>query len=387
MASSDWRLQGRLPVYSVQLIGLSLNAGVPLAALATIQAGAGVWSVFILPVFFFVLVPLVDLLVGEKRIEGDGLEHDPAFDLFLYAQAPFHLLIFLGAVHVAVTADLPLWARLAAVLGFGLINGQCALIGHEFAHKTGRAKRVSAQATLAIVGMGHFLLEHVRGHHIFVATPEDCASARLGESIYAFALRDMLGEVVGGLSREADRLRRKGLRPLSIHNRILQSYALSLVVAAALVAIYGPIALPWITLHHLAAWFTLTLVTYIEHYGLLRAMTANGRREPVSRLHSWNTDAMISNMLLLNVQRHSDHHARPVQPYQSLRDEDDGPRLPTGYFGMIVLAFCPPLWRRVMDPRTVAAVGGSAARLHLVGPPNRRIAQLISFDELRSVTR
>lgn len=149
----------------------------------------------ILPVFFFMLVPLVDLLVGEKRIEGDRLEEDPAFDLFLYAQASFHLLVFLGTVHVAATADLPLWARLAAVLGFGLINGQCALIGHEFAHKTGQAKRVSA---------------------------------RLGESIYAFALRDMPGEVVGGLSHKADRLHKKGLRPLSIHNRILQSYASSL---------------------------------------------------------------------------------------------------------------------------------------------------------------
>lgn len=381
------RSSNKLSAYGVRLLGLAVNGGVPLLALWLIESGAGAWSVFVLPAVFFVIVPLLDLAVGEMRIEGDGLENDKVFDFFLYAQVPFHFAIFLGAIHAAVTADLPLWARLVAVVGFGLVNGQCALIGHEFAHKTGAAKRISAQITLAVVGMGHFLLEHVRGHHIHVATPEDCASARLDESIYAFALRDMPGEVVGGLGREAERLEGKGLRAFSLHNRILQSYALTLLVAAGLVAGLGPEALPWIILHHLSAWFTLTLVTYIEHYGLLRAMGANGRREPVQRVHSWNTDAMVSNMLLLNVQRHSDHHARPLRPYQSLRDETDGPRLPTGYFGMIVLASVPPLWRWIMNARTIAAVDGNRARLHLADRPSRRVARVIHMFPQGEVTR
>lgn len=373
------RVAARSPAYLVRLTGLAINTGVPLLSLFLILSGAGTWSVFILPVVFFVVVPLLDLIIGERRAEVDRLEDDVVFDGLLYLQAPLHMIVFIGTIYAAVTEDLPLWARIVAVAGFGLINGQCALIGHEFAHKPGPAKRIAAQLTLAIVGMGHFLLEHVRGHHVHVATPEDCASARLDESVYAFALRDMLGEVSGGLGREADRLARKGIRALSTRNRILQSYAVTVLVALALVIVLGPLALPWIILHHLFAWFTLTLVTYIEHYGLLRAMGANGRREPVQRIHTWNTDAMVSNMLLLNVQRHSDHHARPKRPYQSLLDEGDGPRLPTGYFGMIVLAFVPPLWRRVMNPRTIAAVSGDRARLHLLGPPSRSVARDIQL--------
>ncbi|MBN8499735.1 MAG: alkane 1-monooxygenase [Sphingomonadales bacterium] len=378
----DW-----LPSYFVRLIGLSINTCVPLLALFFIETGAGTSAVFFLPVVFFGIVPILDFLIGERRLEIDNLENDPFFDVLLYLQAPLHLSIFIGAIHMAVTQDLPLWARIVAVAGFGLINGQCALIGHEFAHKTGRAKRIAAQMVLAVVGMGHFLLEHVRGHHIQVATPEDCASARLDESIYAFALRDMPGEVSGGLRREASRLALTGTRALSVHNRILQSYAVTALIAFALVIVLGPLVLPWIVLHHLFAWFTLTLVTYIEHYGLLRAMGANGRREPVQRVHTWNTDAMISNMLLLNVQRHSDHHARPMRPYQSLLDEAGGPRLPTGYFGMMVLAFVPPLWRRVMNPRTIAAVSGNCERLHILGPPSRNVARDIRLFTQDAATR
>lgn len=371
----------------VRLAGLLINAGVPLLSLYLILGGAGWWAVFIVPIFFLGVIPLIDLVIGERCLETRGQERDPVFDMFLYAQIPFHLLIFVGAIYVATTVDLPLWALVIVVVGFGLVNGQCTLIGHEFAHKTGRLKRISAQVSLAIVGMGHFMLEHVKGHHIDVATPEDCASARLGEGIYAFALRDMVGEITGGNAHEAERLRKSGQSVFSLQNRIFQSYALTLLIAGVLIWAFGWAALPWIALHHVSAWFTLTLFTYIEHYGLLRAKLPNGRREHVQRIHSWNTDAMVSNMLLLNVQRHSDHHAKPMKPYQSLRDEDNGPRLPTGYFGMIVLALVPPIWRRVMDPLTIAAVNGNSERLHLVGPPSPRISQLISHGGAEALER
>lgn len=367
----------RIPSYLVRFFGLVINAGVPLFAIYTILTGQGLWAVFLVPAFFLIVAPLVDLAVGDRCLEVSGQEEDRVFEAFLYAQIPFHLLIFVGAIWAAVVSDLPLWARIVSVTGFGLVNGQCALLGHEFAHKPGRRTRISAQVALAIVGMGHFLIEHVRGHHIFVATPEDCASARLGESIYAFAMRDMVGEITGGNTREAERLRQKGLATISWQNRILQSYALSIIIAGLLVFALGWTALAWIALHHMAAWFTLSLFTYIEHYGLLRKELADGRREHVQRIHTWDTNAMISNMLLLNVQRHADHHAKPMKPYQSLRDQGGGPQLPTGYFGMIVLALFPPLWRRVMDARTVRAVEGDLARLHLMGAPGPRIARLM----------
>ena len=371
------RFSTRIPSYAVRISALVINASVPLVAVWAILLGEGAIAVLIVPAFYLLIVPLVDLAVGDGCLESQGQEEDPAFEFFLYAQIPFHALIFVGAIVAAVVADLPFWAKLVGVAGFGLVNGQCALIGHEFAHKPGRRTRFSAQVALSIVGMGHFLLEHVRGHHIFVATPEDCASARLGEGIYAFASRDMVGEITGGHAREAERLRNKGLAVISWQNRILQSYAMSIALAGLLIYALGWQALPWIALHHIAAWFTLSLFTYIEHYGLLRKQLADGRREHVQRVHTWDTDAMISNMLLLNVQRHSDHHAKPMKPYQSLRVHGPGPRLPTGYFGMIVLALFPPLWRLVMDARTVRAVEGDVARLHILGKPSPRLSRLI----------
>lgn len=333
--------------------------------------------VLFLPIFFFGIVPIIDLCIGDRNLDGEAEAEDPVYDLFLYLQVPVHFGLFIGAVWIASTGPLPVAAKIGMVASIGLLNGQCALIAHEFGHKLGRTKRIAAQVTLAVIGMGHFLVEHLRGHHVHVATPEDCASARLGESIYHFALRDLPGEVTGGLRREAERLHALGLPAWSVSNVILQSYALSLAVAAILWGAWGWQALGWIALHHVAAWFTLTLVTYLEHYGLLREQLANGRYEPARTIHSWNTNSAISNLLLLNVQRHSDHHAHPMTPYQALQDDRMAPRLPTGYYGMIVLALIPPLWFRSMDRRAIAAMAGKTTRLNLGPEPSRRIYGLI----------
>ena len=56
--------------------------------------------------------------------------------------------------------------------------------------------------------------------------------------------------------------------------------------------------------------------------------------------------------------RHSDHHRRPAAPFEQLRRLDAAPELPAGYAGSILLAFVPPLWRRVMDKRVAAVTGG-----------------------------
>jgi alkane 1-monooxygenase len=365
-------------MYNARLASILIYAVVGWSCLLAIHWSQAWWSVLILPLFFFGFVPLFDLAIGERDLDGPGDPDSRWYDYFLYLQIPVHFSLFVGAIWVATTSTLAWGWDAAVAISFGLLNGQCALIAHEFAHKLGRVKRLSAQASLAVIGMGHFLVEHVRGHHIHVATPEDCASARLGESIYHFALRDLPGEVRGGLMREGQRLRRSGRAPWSSGNTILQGYAVSAAIAAGLCLALGWAALPWIALHHLSAWFTLTLVTYIEHYGLQRERRPDGRYEHVSAIHSWNTNAGLSNLLLLNVQRHSFHHAHPMAPYQMLEDDVSGPRLPTGYFGMIVLAMIPPLWFRVMDRRAIKAMAGRATRLHLGPAPGKRVRALVA---------
>jgi alkane 1-monooxygenase len=365
-------------LYLLRIAALSTYGIVGGAALLVINATQAYWSVFLVPGFFFIIIPLLDLWIGNVSLEKIDSDNDRWYKFFLYLQVPIHIVLFISAIWITSKSDLSLLLKLVNIISFGLLNSQCALIAHEFAHKLGRANRVSAQATLAVIGMGHFLVEHVRGHHVNVCTPEDTASAQLGESIYRFALRDLPGGVLGGLQREGQRLRALGKLPWSSANTVLQSYALSIVIAIILAALLGPEALVWIAIHHLSAWFALTLVTYIEHYGLLRERLASGRYEAVLPLHSWNTNAGLSNVLLFNVQRHSHHHAQPMTPYQSLRDYPTAPQLPTGYFGMIVLAMIPPLWFRVMDRRAVEAMEGRVTRLNLGTAPSRRIRSLLS---------
>ncbi|NJR14187.1 MAG: alkane 1-monooxygenase, partial [Phyllobacteriaceae bacterium] len=187
-------------------------------------------------------------------------------------------------------------------------------------------------------------------------------------SVYAFALRELPGAARRGWAAEAKRLSVKGHTFWSWHNDLLQAYALTAVIAAVLISLGGLIMLPFLLVHHLVSWLQLTLANYVEHYGLLRARRDNGRYEPCEPRHSWNTNHIVSNLMLFHLQRHSDHHANPMRPYQTLRNFDELPRLPSGYPGSFVLAVIPPLWRKVMDPKVMAWAGGDITKTnHIAG--------------------
>jgi alkane 1-monooxygenase len=206
-----------------------------------------------------------------------------------------------------------------------------------------------------------------------VATPEDCASGRMGESVYEFAARELPGALKGGWEIEAARLRKKGLKVWGPHNEILQADAITLVLALILVAWLGLAALPVILAHHALGWFALTLVNYIEHYGLLRQKRENGRYEPVQPRHSWNTNHIFSNLLEIHLQRHSDHHAHPMRPYQALRDFEGIPLLPTGYPGCFGMALFPPVWFKVMDPRVMEWAEDDLSKVNIHPPARARL--------------
>jgi alkane 1-monooxygenase len=208
-------------------------------------------------------------------------------------------------------------------------------------------------------------VEHNRGHHRDVATPADPASSRMGESIYRFVLREMPGAFVRAWALEKDRLQRVGLPTWTWRNEVLQPAMITLVLWATLLVWLGPHILPFLVAASFWANFQLTSANYVEHYGLLRQRDARGRLEPCQPHHSWNSNHIFSNWALFHLQRHSDHHAHPLRRYQSLRHFDQLPRLPSGYFGMFVVAYCPPLWRRLMDERLLATVGREATRINM----------------------
>ena len=187
-----------------------------------------------------------------------------------------------------------------------------------------------------------------------VSTPEDVASSRMGESIYRFAVREMPGAFLEAWAIEKERLNRREKSAWHPNNQILQSYALTALITVALVALFGWMMIPFMLIHNVLAWFQLTSANYVEHYGLLRLQDENGKYERCEPRHSWNSNHVFSNLVLFQLERHSDHHANPLRRYQSLRHFDSAPQLPSGYFGAYLLAYVPWLWFRVMDKRLMA---------------------------------
>lgn len=356
-----------------------LSPAVPgVCALLLWQSANPFWAAFPL-IFYFVLVPILDALVGEDTANPpeevvEALSRDRYYRLLLYCSIPVLWFSFIAATAVAASMHLPLWAFVTLAIGAGAASGGGLAVGHELGHGGTASDRFAAKLVCALTAYSHFTIEHNRGHHVLVATPEDPASARLGESIYRFALREIPGTALRGWALERARLRARGLPFWHWRNDILQGYALALVVAGVLVAVFGWAALPFIAIHHLFGWLQLTQANYVEHYGLKRRRMENGRHEPCAPRHSWNTNHIVSNLLLFHLQRHSDHHANPMRPYQALRDFADLPRLPSGYPGCFVLAAIPPLWRRVMDPKVMRWAAGDLENVNIMPGRKRHYA-------------
>jgi alkane 1-monooxygenase len=250
-------------------------------------------------------------------------------------------------------------------LSVGMVAGIAINTAHELGHKRASLERWLSKVALAQTGYGHFFIEHNRGHHVRVATPEDPASSRLGESFYEFLPRTVKGSLTSAWELEEKRLARMDKGPWTIHNDVLNAWAMTAGLFAVLAVVFGAEVLPYLLVQAVLGFSLLEVVNYLEHYGLLRGKRPDGRYEITRPEHSWNSNNVASNVLLYHLQRHSDHHANPLRRYQALRHEDDAPQLPTGYAGMIVLAAFPPLWRRVMDRRLLGHLGNDVTRANI----------------------
>jgi alkane 1-monooxygenase len=301
-------------------------------------------------------MPLLDALIGEDRNNPPEavvpqLEADRYYRWLTWATVPLHFVALVACAAWAGTHALPWWAVGLLAYVAGANSGLGLNTAHELGHKHNPLEQWLARLALAVPAYGHFTVEHGRGHHRWVATPDDHASSRMGESIYRFALRELPGGIRRAWRPEAERLRGLGLATWGPHNTMLQSYAITAVLQGGLLLAWGWQLLPFLLIHNAVAWWQLTSANYVEHYGLLRQRDAKGRYEAPQPWHSWNTNHLVTNLATFHLQRHSDHHAYPSRRYQCLRDFPDLPRLPSGYFGMFVLAYVPPLWYRVMDRR------------------------------------
>ena len=330
--------------------------------------------------FFYIFTPIMDALMGEDP-HNPPEEVVSAMSADHYYRITVHSLVFVAiALFVAFvvfvgTQDLPWWAVLALIFGVGSNSGGVMTMTHELGHKANKTDRLTAKIGNMIMGYGHFNIEHNKGHHTWVATPEDPASSRMGESFYSFMIRELSGTFKRGTGYEKDRLNRQGKSFWSVHNDVLQVYAVTLAMTVVFVALFGPAILLFLIPHHFLAWLTLTQANYVEHYGLLRAKKPNGKYERCQPQHSWNTNHTYSNLLSFHLQRHSDHHAYPQRPYQVLRDYDNVPTLPTGYGGCFAMAFIPPLWFKVMDKRVMEWSDGDLSKVNVHEPARKRLEE------------
>ena len=349
-----------------------VNPLIPLAGVAGhLLTGNELWLLAPL-VLMFVAGPLFDGLFGEDEnnppeVIVSQLEDDRYYRVLTYITVPLHYLTFLGVAIWVGTQALSWWGFLALTIAAGFADGFAINTGHELGHKRTRLETWLAKIVLAVPGYGHFWIEHNRGHHRDVATPEDPASARMGESIFKFARREIPGAFHRAWMIEHERLCRKGVPVWSLQNEILQSYLITLTLQIGLIAAFGWIMLPFLLIHNFFSWWVLTSANYIEHYGLLRATQVDGKYERCQPHHSWNANHKYSNLLLFHLQRHSDHHANPTRRYQSLRHFPDLPSLPSGYYGMYLIAYIPRLWFHVIDKRLLALphVQGDLSRINI----------------------
>ena len=355
-----WRDLGFVLPFALALLPW---AGVVLAR-AGWSANACAW--FTLLVIFGVL-PLLDRVLGNDTDNRDAAQSraaamQPVFRVLTLLTLPAWaaVLAFSAWQFVELPFDAP--GRLGWILSTGILGGILAINpAHELIHKSSRLERTFGGVLLACVGYHGFKIEHLRGHHVHVATPQDASTARLGESVYRFVPRALALNTRNAWRLEAARLRAAGRRIVSPHNEMLRWSAVWLALLAAFGAWLGAAGAAFFVLQGLAAAASLEVINYVEHYGLQRREVAPGRYERTTHLHSWNASQRLSNWLLFNLQRHSDHHAHAALRYQVLRHHDDSPQLPAGYATMFVLALVPPLWRRVMDPRARRAAQRTTA--------------------------
>ena len=318
------------------------------------------------PVFVFAIMPFLDSAIGKDAENPPDsalayLEEDRFYRWCTYLFLPLQYASLIWACSVWASGELTVIESVGLAFTVGCVSGIAINTAHELGHKRKQMERWLSKVALAQTGYGHFFIEHNRGHHVRVATPEDPASSRLGESFWAFLPRTVSGSLRSAWELEKVRLGRIGSPVWSLRNDVLNAWLMTVVLFGALIAAFGIDVAPYLLVQAVFGFSLLEVVNYLEHYGLLRQKRDDGRYERTQPRHSWNSNNVSSNVLLYHLQRHSDHHANPMRRYQALRHYDEAPELPSGYATMIVLAYVPWLWRRVMDPKVLAHYGGDAA--------------------------
>ncbi len=316
---------------------------------------------FLPALYLFIAIPFFELILKVDKSNLSEQEkvlaaNDSFYSILLYLMLPVQfgfLVYFMFNIQEAQSTSV----LIGRISSMGLMCGVLGInIGHELGHRSNRFERCIGELLLLSSLENHFLPYHNRGHHTNVGTKSDPATARRDEWLFVFWFRSQIGSYLQAWKIEITRMKIMKKHVFSLENKMIQYTLLHSLFLGSIYAYFGLTVLIYFLFAALVGILLLETVNYIEHYGLYRQQRENGNYEQVKRKHSWNSNHVIGRAVLFELSRHSDHHFKADRPYQLVETSDDSPVMPTGYPGMMVLAFIPPLFFKVMNHRVNKAL-------------------------------
>ena len=326
----------------------------PIIFLSTFYGG---YTILLAPIFGYVFITICDFIV---KISIKSPDPNSETNLFYYKALLWvwpliqFILIFWCIYAVSSFSHLSIWECIFLMMAQGMITGAVGItFAHELMHQKSHKEKWLADILMGMAIYGHFRTEHLLVHHRYVGTSKDAVTARYNESFFAFFLRVIPSCLKSAWQEETTRLEKIGLSKSNFKNPFWRYGFLACFFLLIAFVIGGSFGILMFLGQAFVAVLHLEMANYIEHYGLTRKLMDNGKYEPTKPHHSWNANHTASNLLLINLQLHSDHHAKPDREYPLLQkyDNNEAPQLPFGYPLMIAICLIPSLWRRVMNPR------------------------------------
>ena len=325
-----------------------------LALQAFIGTGWLTWTPML---YAWVLMPTVELFIrpDNKNLsaaEEELAKKDRVYDYLLYLIVVLQFAALYMFLVSMKNTGLLWWEVAGRICSMGLLCGTFGInVAHELGHRINKYEQVFAKALLLTSLYMHFFIEHNKGHHKNVATPEDPSSARYNEPVFIFYFRTIVFSYLSAWKIANNEMKKKGLPILHWKNEMLQAQLIQLIFVTAIVLLFGWLTTLYFLIAASIGFLLLETVNYIEHYGLQRQLRADGNYERAMPQHSWNSNHILGRLMLFELSRHSDHHYLASRKYQVLQHHDDAPQLPTGYPGSMILAMIPPLWFYVMNKK------------------------------------
>lgn len=315
------------------------------------------WLTFTAPVVFYGLVPLLEFFIKPNKVnftkDEEKIEKEnQLYTYLLYLTIPIQIVFlwyFLNTINDPNLTTLEISGR---IFSMGIMLTIIGInVGHELGHRNNKLDEFLGGLLLLSTLNTHFLPYHNGGHHFNVATPNDAATARKNEVLYFFWFRSHFQSYIQAWNIESKKMKSEGKSWFHLQNKMIIYTLCNIILLSSIFFIFGQFVLFAFIIASIISIGQLETVNYIEHYGLLRKKNEHGRYEKVKRNHSWNSDHQVGQVLLFNLSRHSDHHYNGSKHYQLLKTLPESPQMPTGYPGMMLLSFFPPLWFLVMNKK------------------------------------